>query len=157
MKFSIKFLVTGLLFGLVSCDPNRVFEENIDFENPYWIKDQPAEFEFEIQDISTEYDLFFNVRNSLSYPFQNIYIQYTLKDSLNREVLSELKEFYLFDQKTGKPLGDGLGDIFDDSFPLNEDYSFKNTGIYSIKLEQFMRLDSLPMILSVGLRIQKSE
>jgi len=157
LNYSSPILISALIFGLSSCDPNRVFEKNIDFFDPYWIKDQGVEFKFVIQDTSVEHDLIFNVRSSLSYPFQNIYIQYTLKDSLNQKIISELKEFYLFDQKTGKPLGEGLGDVFDNSFFLNENYSFKNTGVHSLELQQFMRLDSLPMILSVGVRVQKSE
>jgi len=157
LKFLLQFLITCLLFGLFSCDSARVYEENVDFKNPYWIKGQPLEFQFQIDDQLVKHDLIFNIRNSLSYPLQNIYIQYTLSDSLNREMISEMKEFYLFDQKTGEPFGDGLGDIFDNSFALFEGYDFNNTGLYSIKIEQFMRLDSLPMILSAGIRIQKSQ
>ncbi|MDA0194637.1 MAG: gliding motility lipoprotein GldH [Bacteroidetes bacterium] len=157
MKFLTQILITCLLFGVFSCDSSRVYEENAVLETPYWVKGQSLEFQFAIDDKSSNHDLIFNIRNSLSYPFQNIYIQYILSDSLNQEMMAEMKEFYLFDQKTGEPLGDGLGDLFDNSFPLYEGYSFKNTGRYSIKLEQFMRIDSLPMILSVGIRVQKSE
>jgi gliding motility-associated lipoprotein GldH len=62
----------------------------------------------------------------------------------------------LFEPKTGKPLGSGLGDIFDHRQLLLDDYKFPNSGKYTISFQQYMRVDSLTNIRSMGVRIEKS-
>ena len=153
MKRLAILLPLFLLLG--SCDPNRVFEENVDLENAIWKVEDKPEFEFLISDVSSRYNLHLNLRNTLSYPFNNIYIKYNLRDSIETLLSSETLEFHLFDPKTGEPQGDGMGDLFDNRFPLIEDYSFNHTGTYTLDYEQYMRVDSLPMIVSVGLRIEQ--
>jgi gliding motility-associated lipoprotein GldH len=64
---------------------------------------------------------------------------------------------YLFDAKTGKPFGkSGIGDLYDHRFLLLKNYQFKSKGKYRMKFEQFMRTDTLPGILAVGLRVERS-
>ncbi len=146
-----------LFIGVIACDSNRVYEDNIDLEDALWLVDDIQKFEFEINDVKSRYGLHFNIRSTLSYPFQNIYIKYNLRDSTDNVLKSELLEFYLFDTKTGEPQGDGLGDLFDNRFPLIEEYKFNYAGNYSVDLQQFMRLDSLPMVVSVGVRVAVQE
>ncbi|GAA0891458.1 hypothetical protein GCM10009122_11370 [Fulvivirga kasyanovii] len=143
-----------LISGLTACDSNRIYEENIDLENKTWIADSSLTFQFQIKNQDKKYNLYYNLRNSVSYPFQNIYVNYTLEDTLGNKIATELVNKDLFHPKTGKPYGDGLGDIFDHQFPLLEDYEFEQAGTYRLKLEQFMRRDSLPEILSVGVRVE---
>ena len=149
------FIVTGLLF--FACDSKRVFDGKKDFTEGYWVFNNPAEFEFEIDDIDNTYNLIFNIRNTSKYQYQNIYLQYYLEDSTGRLVSKELKNIQLFNSITGVPLGKGLGDIFDVERTFLENYSFTDPGKYQLRIDQFMRQDSLPEILAVGLRVEISE
>jgi hypothetical protein len=72
------------------------------------------------------------------------------------ELLSDLENLILFDSKTGQPKGSGLGDVFDHQFELVEKFQFQKQGSYTMKYQQFMRIDSLPMIHFVGARIAKT-
>lgn len=146
-----------LVSGLVACDSDRIFEENIELNNKIWIADSSVSFQFQIKNPDKKYNLYYNLRNTVSYPFQNIYVNYTLEDTLGNQIATELVNKDLFHPKTGKPYGDGLGDIFDHQFPLLKNYQFDQAGVYRIKLEQFMRRDSLPEILSVGIKIEDAE
>ena len=149
-----KLLIPLLLVGLCNCsDPSRVFEKNIDLPENIWLADSVATFEFEIQDAEVKYDLYYNIRNSLSYPYHNLYIRHTLEDSLGNMINSALQNMDLFDPVTGKPLGEGLGDIFDHRILAISNQKFPKVGWYRFKMQQFMRQDSLPLILSVGLRV----
>lgn len=151
-------LILVILFFIVSsCDNNRVFEGKIDFSDRYWVFDNPAEFEFEIYDSEKPHNLIFNVRNSAKYPFQNLYLQYYLEDSTGRLISKDLKNIQLFDTKTGVPYGKGIGDIFDIQKTFLEQYTFENKGKYKLRIDQFMRQDSLPEIMSVGLRVEYTE
>lgn len=155
MKITI-FLLT-LLLGLNACDENRHFEKNIDFEDRYWpIQRQPS-FEFEIADTDRTYNLYVTLRNESDYPHSNLYFTYYLSDSTGTEMKHDLISKFLFDQKTGQPLGkSGLGDIYNHRFPLLEHFAFQHPGKYTVRFEQFMRTDTLRGILSVGLRVEKS-
>lgn len=145
-----------ILLGLISCNADRVFEDNMDFEEPYWTKQSVPEFTFEITDTEVAYNLYINVRNSMDYPFYNLYYQYEIKDSIGNGLSKDMLELILFDSKTGEPLGSGLGDLFDHQDLVVEDYQFETPGTYSIAFTHFMRTDTLPLILSVGARVEKA-
>jgi len=139
-----------------ACNSNRIYEKNVKFPDRIWEKDSEAEFNFEINDINTNYKFYFNLRNTILYPYQNIYLSYSLEDTLGNVYDSELTNINLFDSKTGKPFGSGIGDIFDHQYLVIDDYQFNNPGMYLFKIKQYMRMDSLPEIMSVGLRIERS-
>lgn len=145
-----------LLLSTGCSDPNRVYERNVDFSNNLWLADSIAEFEFEIVDTQAAYNLYYNVRNSISYPYNNLYVQYTLEDSLGNVMSKALQNMDLFDPVTGKPKGDGLGDIFDHRILAIPQQRFSKEGWYRFKIQQFMRQDSLPLILSMGLRVERA-
>lgn len=139
---------------LLGCDNTRVHEDYVDLDEAFWHVDSVKRFTFEIVDTTRLYNLKATLRNTSSYPFYNLYYQYSLTDSLDSVVTSFLKEAELFDPQTGMPYGSGLGDLFDHSILLEEGYQFPYSGEYSIKLQQFMRMDTLPFILSVGARVE---
>jgi gliding motility-associated lipoprotein GldH len=147
----------GLAMSLLlfSCDSDRLFEQNITFENRYWKVNEPVVFNFNIEDPSQSYNIYYNVRNSLEYPYARLFIQYTLSDSTGMPLDKELNAQFLFDQKTGKPEGtSGIGDVFDHQFLLLEKRVFSTPGKYTLKIEQFNRQDTLRGILAVGARIE---
>jgi len=150
----MKYYALVLLFFLIACDSSRVYEDYDDMQEAFWHMDSIKKFSFEISDIEKEYNLLATFRNSSTYPFYNIYFQYSITDSLDSVVVQQLTEADLFDPTTGQPKGSGLGDMFDHSVPLLENYRFSTPGVYNIKLQQQMRLDSLPFILSVGARVE---
>jgi gliding motility-associated lipoprotein GldH len=118
----------------------------------------PAAFEFKISDTTKKYNLYYNVRNSLEYPFARIFVNYSLTDSTETEISKQLLSNYLFDQKTGRPLGrSGLGDVYDNQFLILENKIFKKPGTYKFQLVQFNRLDTLTGILAVGFRIETAQ
>lgn len=153
--FGWLLLLNSVLF--ISCDTNLVFEGKKDFKEKYWVFNDPATFDFEITNVDSKYDVLVNIRNSAKYKYQNIYLQYYLEDESGKLISKELKNVQLFNPITGVPVGTGLGDLFDVERPFLEDYQFEKVGKYSFRLDQFMRQDSLPEIIAVGIRIQTSE
>jgi gliding motility-associated lipoprotein GldH len=145
-----------LIYIASSCNSNRIYERNLKFSERIWKKDSAAVFNFEINDINTNYNFYFNLRNTILYPYQNIYISYSLEDTLGNVYDSDLTNIILFDSKTGEPLGQGLGDIFDHQYLVIDNYQFNIPGMYLFRIKQYMRMDSLPEIMSVGLRVERS-
>jgi len=147
-------LVLFAALSLSSCDPSRVYEQQVDFDRA-WIVIEKPRFDFEIKDHTQVYNLYYTVRNSLDFPFSRIFVTYTLQDSTGAQLRQDLVSNYLFDQKTGEPQGSsGLGDLYDHRFPLVTNYQFERPGKYSITLEQFNRRDTLDGVLAVGARVE---
>lgn len=138
-----------------SCDSERVFEQNTEFKDRTWKVSEPVVFDFVIEEPQQKYNLYYNVRNSLDYPYARLFVEYQLSDSTGAELSKKLVSEYLFDQKTGRPLGNsGLGDVFDHRFLLLEKQEFKFAGKYSLRIEQFNRQDTLKGVLAVGVRVE---
>jgi gliding motility-associated lipoprotein GldH len=147
------------LLGVVlwACSDSRVYEQVIDFDKQEWIITDKPSFEFEIDDTNSKYNIFGDLRNAVSYPYARFYFTYYLQDSSGVEIQKKLMGEYLFDAKTGKPSGkSGIGDLYDHRFLLLQNYQFPKPGKYKIVLEQFMRMDTLPGIVAIGIRVEKA-
>lgn len=156
----VYFLSVGRLVLLVaflySCGSNSVFEAKKDFKKNRWPKTEPVLFDFKIEDASADYDLAYFVRNSLDYPYQNIYLQYYLEDSVGNILSKNLNNVELFNSKTGKPLGDGLGDTYDLEKTFLNNFRFPEPGSYRLRIDQYMRQDTLEHIHSIGFVVRKN-
>lgn len=155
MRFAVFFI---MLLAFASCDADRVYEKNFQFDSRTWYVDSIPAFEFHIPADSEKYNISMNIRNTLTYPFQNIYITYFLEDTTGQVLETDLVNYQLFDARSGEPYGEGgLGDIYDHRFSLLEDYHFTEAGAYRIRLQQYMRRDSLPEIIAVGIRVDQNK
>ena len=140
----------------LGCDTKAVYNEYTDIEDGKWsIRNAPS-FTFEINDASAPYNLYYNLRNSLSYGYYNLYLTRYLRDATGKELESRLDELILMDPKTGKPNGDGLGDLFDHKFLIKRNYRFPKPGSYTMQIRQYMRQDPLLNIMSVGITVEKA-
>ncbi len=146
----------SIIMLLNSCDDCRVYEKNYDFTGRHWLANEKPSFEFTVaQDQSC--NLYCNLRNSVDYPYSRIFITYTLKDQAGLQLKKEMIHTFLFDEKTGKPIGSsGLGDIYDQQILLLQGFTFKQPGTYTLQFDQFMRTDTLQGVLAVGLRVEKA-
>ncbi len=157
MRKTTTILFLLVVIVLASCDSQRVFEQNNDIESGHWKKEETQKFEFEITDIDRSYNIFYNIRYTVAYPFHNIYLTYTLRDESGAVITSDLQNMDVFDKKTGEPIGSGLGDLFDLQILSLKNQKFQKAGKYSFSIQQFMRKDSLPEISSVGIRVEYAE
>ncbi len=151
----LSLFVPGVL--LCSCDDVRVYEENREFQKRFWAVSEEPVFEFVIGDSAMSYNLYYNIRNSLQYEWDRIFITYALSDSSGTELSRKLVYNDLFDT-AGRPLGEsGLGDLYDHQFPLLKGYRFPHRGKYRLRLIQFSRQDTLRGILAAGIRVERAE
>jgi len=157
MKVKNILLAIGLCILIFGCDDARYYEKNVDFDNKIWLADSVASFPVAIENSDQTYNLYLNIRNVNTYPYHNLYVKYSIADSSGNEVAGDLINNSLFHEKTGKPYGSGLGDIFSHQFLFLEDYKFGKSGTYTIEVQQFMRQDSLKGIVSAGVRVEHAQ
>ena len=148
------FSVLSLFF--LSCGKGKIFTEykKVDSENG-WSKKEKIIFEPEIKDTVNLYNVFVNVRHASIYPYKNLYIFLTTEYPDGRKEIDTL-DCTLADEQN-KWLGDGAGDLWDNSVLLQSNVRFPKAGKYKFTYEQGMRVDPLPMILDLGLTIERAD
>ncbi len=157
MKIKSSFQILILLFTIsfYSCDKNVVFEKNVKLPENRWYQDKEVKLEAEIDDTISAHSIFINVRNAGGYQFSNLFVFLTTHTPSGKAERDTV-ELTLADA-SGKWLGDGLGDIWDNRLPFKRNFRFPEKGVYTFTLEQAMRVDPLPQIMDVGIRIEKVE
>ena len=153
MKPTTICILFVLLLGFTACDSKRVYEQNIDIPEYIWDKDNPVYFDVEIKDTVSLHNVYINIRNASGYAYSNLYLFLDTKypnNSMSRDTI----ECILADP-SGKWLGDGSGDIWDNQILFKKNVRFKQIGTYKFRYEQAMRMPKLPMMMDVGLRIEK--
>jgi gliding motility-associated lipoprotein GldH len=151
-------IVVGFAFALASCDSNRVYETNKDFDDGFWPMKDTARFVFTIDDTTQTFHVKINVRNTLDYETARLFMNYSMHDSSGNVMRRQLQEFFLFDRKTGEPFGkSGLGDVYQHAFTTEPNIKFPYRGKYEVRLNHMMRVDSLQEVMSVGVRVEKDK
>jgi gliding motility-associated lipoprotein GldH len=157
MKIKNAFRLFILLFviSFYSCDKNVVFEKNVKLPENRWYQSNVIKLEAEITDTIQPQSIYINVRNAGGYQFSNLFIFLTTQTPSGKAERDTV-ELTLADA-AGKWTGDGLGDIWDNRLPFKHNFRFPEKGIYTFTLEQAMRIDPLPQIMDVGIRIETQE
>lgn len=149
------FLLISLVLIFYSCDPNHVFEQNIEIDEFAWNKDSIIKFEVDIRDTINPHNIYVNVRNTSRYKMQNLFLFIKTTSPIGSELLDTF-ECYLADER-GKWNGSGWGDIYDNQFIYKRNIRFPISGIYTFEYTQAMRTDYLEYISDIGLKIEKVE
>ena len=157
MSKKLQILVVALASTLFGCDNSRIYETNAEISDQLWEQDSLLIFDFEIKKTKQQYNLLANIQYSNEFEYQNLYMTYTLYDSTDKVLDESLIDTQLFSKKLGKPLGNSpIGDLYEIQRPLISKYQFPGKGKYRMSFQQYMRIDSLYHITSVGLRVEKS-
>jgi gliding motility-associated lipoprotein GldH len=97
------------------------------------------------------------MRHTEAYPFSNLWLKTNtrLPDGKSTGYLNT--EIPLAEE-SGKWLGRGMNEIWEHKMPLTKNggaMHFSQTGQYTISLKQIMRMNPLPEIMSMGIRLEK--
>lgn len=142
----------------ISCDRNKVYEEyqNIhdkDIPNNIWDNKKKLLFTFEIDDTLTMHNVYIHIRHSSEYQYKNLWL-FVKSSAPNGVIKIDTLECNLADDY-GKWYGKGSGSIRNLQWPWKMNVRFPHKGKYSVEYEQAMRIDQLPGIMKMGLRIEK--
>ncbi|MDQ7916644.1 gliding motility lipoprotein GldH [Mesonia sp. MT50] len=159
-KLGVWFLGVVFAVSMVSCDSNQVYDQYKSIPEA-WSKDSLVEFEIKNLDSLQTYNLFFNVRNSSAYKYNNLFLISNMKFPNGKQVTDTLE--YEMAYPNGKFMGAGAGEIKENKLWYKEKVRFLEEGTYTVTLEQAMRengevegIQQLEGILEVGFRIEKT-
>ncbi len=157
-----RFFFVGILFlVLASCDSAMVQSDYTSLNNAVWEKDAMVEFSLEELDSVMRYDVFINIRNDHSFPFNNLFLIAELASPSGETTRDTLE--YEMATPDGTWLGKGYGSIKENKLWYKENIGFPDSGVYTLRLSHAMRkngsvngIEQLEGITDVGFEIVKS-
>ena len=136
-----------------ACQNDTLVDQTISLSEYGWLQKNKILIDFHVSDTSKAYDVRVALRQSNEYPYYNLYFIPKIIDSNGFVLKRAFAEAFLYDAKTGKPKGSGLGDIYSHQYTLFKGLKFTRPGRYQVSLEQYMRTDTLKGIISAGASI----
>ena len=147
------FFASCLLVFFASCDSKRIYEQNTEIPSNTWDTAQKVKFEVSITDTISGNNVLINIRHAGFYPYSNLFL-FINTTFPNGKTTRDTVECMLADDK-GKWFGKGLGDLWDARILFKRNVRFSQSGKYIFEYEQAMRVEQLPGVMDVGLRIEK--
>ena len=137
-----------------SCTSIDLYEKNISTPNQEWKSGFKPEFSFIIKDTAAQYQVYFIIRHTEKYNYNNIWINLYSQppgDTLHKAPY----ELQLANNEKGW-LASGMDDIYEHRIKLTDAVNLR-AGEYKLRLENIMREDPLQHVLNIGLRIEKKQ
>jgi len=140
-----------------SCVSSPYFQKEEAIPQNAWQYDFKPSFKFDITDTTALYNLYFLINHTEAYPYSNIWVWIYTKQPGDTTFKKSRIEIPLA-ESNGKWMGRGMGELWQQQMPItrNDDpMIFNKKGTYEIRFEQNMRVNPLPEVLHVGLRVEK--
>ncbi|MDR2813608.1 MAG: gliding motility lipoprotein GldH [Prevotellaceae bacterium] len=147
--------VAILALCLCACDASRVYERYSAMPAEGWHKDSSAVFDVYVSDTAALNSLYIDLRHASAYPFCNIYL-FVKATAPSGASTRDTVEYILADQY-GRWYGKGFSSVIDNRLAFRKFVRFPRSGVYRFEVWQGMRMNVLPHVINVGLRIEKQQ
>lgn len=149
------FLLCLLLIqGFSSCTDEALLDKNEAIADNVWATAQRPEFSVDIKDASVGYDMFLNLRNTPEFPFSKVFVLVHIEKE--GQVASSFRVGLKLADRDGLWTGKSAGSLYAHQALFRRNFHFPDTGLYRFVLESNMRLNPLPGISDVGVRLAPS-
>ncbi|NQD70509.1 gliding motility lipoprotein GldH [Sphingobacterium shayense] len=149
MKGLFWCLLTVLFF--TRCTNDVFYQVNKPIENRAWTYAQVPTFNIEIKDNSKPFDLWVNIRHTGEYDYANLFILVHQEGPRNQD--TTYRHELTLARQDGRWLGHNAGNLYENQLLLKENYTFPDTGVYTVGIEQNMRENPLREITDVGVQL----
>ena len=150
---AITAMILFVALVLSGCDRDKFFDESLSLPHNTWSQDESLSFPITVEDTTSAYRFYINVRNSTSYNYNNIYFFLTTEypgGGFSQDTIE-----CLLAAKDGSWLGKGTGSYRDNRIHIRDNIIFPRKGTYTLRLRQAMREDELKGISDAGIRLEK--
>lgn len=152
--FLKKLLIPIALLFIWGCEESSLYQKVVFLPENSWNYNNKPVFNFNISDTSAQYRVFFILRHTDAYEYNNIWIQ--VASLLPGDSTSRSDRFNIPLANEKQWLGTGMDDMYDHRVLLYpQPVQFKRPGNYAIEIKQDMRIDPLQHIMNVGFRLEK--
>jgi len=155
MKLKTAIIIATFSFLLSCTHSNGVYERMAFFPKHEWDSQQKQSFDFEVTDTAALYRIYFVIRHTDAYSWNNIWVNIDFKAPDTSYTLK--REFVLADNR--KWHGTITDDIVDQRIPFNQNNipTPLKKGKYTFTLQHIMREDPLQHVMNAGIRVEKVE
>jgi gliding motility-associated lipoprotein GldH len=157
---TILLLCIALLSG---CLESPYYQKQAGIPQNLWNYKYMPSFEFEVTDTTCLYDVYFLVRHTNAYPFSNIWMNIHTQQPGDTTSSKQRVNVLLAASSginSGQWLGRGMGEIYEHKMRITHEGDsaiLSRKGKYIFRFEQNMRINPLPEILQVGLRVERGK
>lgn len=152
-------LVIILLCCLLGgCLPSPYYQKDYTIPKTAWTYDYKPGFKLEVTDTTALYDMYFIIRHTDAYPNANLWLIVHTKKPGDSIFTPSRIEVTLASPE-GQWLGTGTGDIWEHRVAIThpgDTAILHRKGTWEVQLQQDMRVNPLPEVLQVGLRVEKT-
>lgn len=150
-----------LVLLCAACDDNLVAYESTSMDEG-WSRMDTVNLSITPPDSTDAYNLFLNLRNDTSYPYANLWIITELVHPEGKVITDTLE--YRMARPDGTFLGTRRNNIVENKLWYKEDFRFRESGTYELRLRHAMRkqgraepLTKLNGVLNVGYSLEKPQ
>jgi len=147
-------VLVGMLYN-VSCTVNSTYDRSVAIPKYRWDYNFVPSFPFTVEDTTAFYSIYISTRHLEEYAYSNMWIWVHLQQP-DGKVTHQRVQLQLA-QADGKWNGEGLNGIWLCSLPYKQFITFKSKGEYLISLEQNMRINPLPAVMNMGVKVIRTE
>ena len=157
MKSLPLLIIAACSLQLAACSvPSGVFEKDVAIPDHQWESSFKPRIDFTVkeEDTASLYNVYFVIRHSDAYNYNNIWIEGSVIQPGDSSSKSERYDLTLATNEKGWQ-GSGMDDIYETRIIIQPQTKFRKPGTYSFFIRQIMREDPLKHILDVGIRVEK--
>ncbi len=148
------FLLALITICLLSaCSTNAVMEEQQQIKENNWDYTDSKTFTAQITDTVQHYNIYVSVRHGFNFEWRNMWVK--IETTFPDGKMYERRVNLLLSDADGVWHGDCLGDNCDMLIPIQDNAFFPQQGKYTFKVSQDMRVNPLPHIKTIGMRLEK--
>jgi gliding motility-associated lipoprotein GldH len=143
---------------LASCNPSPYFQREDSIPQNAWAYNNRLDYKFDITDSTVYYMPYLLLRHTEAYPFRNMWVWMYMKRP-GENTFKKIRLNIPMAQADGKWLGRSIGDIIEQRLVIpdaGDSMQIYKKGSYEIMFEQNMRVNPLPELLNIGLRVEKT-
>ena len=144
--------LTLLYLLLPGCQSSDFFNETVEIAPFGWVISEEPTFSFDVIDTTARYNLSLFIQHRDQYEYQNLYLRLTTIFP-NRAPLEKIISVDLADAQ-GRWYGRCRGSNCVTEISLQENAFFEASGRHEVKVSQHMRVDTVPHVSALTLRLQ---
>lgn len=147
----IAILLSSIFIG--GCEQSRVYDRNNTLPKEGWHYGKALTYEVSILDTAIAYNMYINVRHTDAYPYNNLWLK--LNTTLPNGTIQENKINVELSSPTGEWTGNCIDGICYSTVLVQPNFQLLQKGNYIFSLEQDMRMNPLPYLMDIGIKIEK--
>lgn len=146
------FLIISTLF---SCNVKNDFAGIVSIPVSGWQAGKVLEYPIEIKEKGNTLDFIYQVQYDPEFSWENIWLNYQLTGPGGDTLIRSTDNLFLFEPGSGRPIGSGCKERLYLNAYFLRNVKLRQTGKYHLRVQHFMRTDTLKGIQALGLRLRE--